>query len=221
MSRTESALFLVALLALANCRPGETEAPPPSETAPSTASAETGRCDHYTDERQVFWGDLHVHTAISLDAYLFQTGLRPDDAYRFARGEAIDWGADEPIQLERPLDFTAVTDHANNMGTVTLCSTPGSPSYDSEGCAALREPLELPGEGSLSSIIRKLLPRLARALTNADICGEDGARCRRAAGDAWRETQEAAARWNDESSACEFSTFVVLKARAPGTETEK
>ena len=67
--------------------------------------------------RQVFFGDLHLHTNNSADAFALDTvSLTPADAYRFARGGvAVDVnGAD--VRLRRPLDFLAVTDHAEYLG---------------------------------------------------------------------------------------------------------
>ena len=66
--------------------------------------------------RQAYFGDLHIHTAFSLDAFTFGTRSTPDDAYRYARGEAIQHPAGFDIQLDRPLDFYAVTDHGFYLG---------------------------------------------------------------------------------------------------------
>ncbi|MCH9693271.1 MAG: DUF3604 domain-containing protein [Gammaproteobacteria bacterium] len=67
--------------------------------------------------RQVFFGDLHLHTNNSADAYALDTvSLSPVDAYRFARGGvAVDRNG-ENVRLRRPLDFLAVTDHAEFLG---------------------------------------------------------------------------------------------------------
>ncbi len=66
----------------------------------------------------VYWGDTHVHTALSSDAFIFGTRLMPDDAYRFAKGEKIRATSGEDVRLRRPLDFLMVSDHAENMGVI-------------------------------------------------------------------------------------------------------
>jgi hypothetical protein len=69
-------------------------------------------------ERYAYFGDLHVHTTYSMDAFNFGTLATPDDAYRYARGEAIKHPGGFDMQLERPLDFYAVTDHGFYLGVV-------------------------------------------------------------------------------------------------------
>jgi hypothetical protein len=64
----------------------------------------------------VFWGDTHVHTAMSMDAGAFGARLTPEDAYRFARGEEVISSTGLPVKLFRPLDFIVVSDHSDNMG---------------------------------------------------------------------------------------------------------
>ena len=67
--------------------------------------------------RNVYWGDTHLHTRNSADAYnLGNTKLTPDDAYRFARGEQLVADNGMPVRLRRPLDFLVVTDHAEYLG---------------------------------------------------------------------------------------------------------
>ena len=66
--------------------------------------------------RNAYFGDLHVHTEYSFDAYNFGTTATPYDAYRFAQGQSIEHPAGYQIQMATPLDFYAVTDHAMFLG---------------------------------------------------------------------------------------------------------
>ncbi len=68
--------------------------------------------------RKAYFGDLHVHTAYSFDAFAFGTIATPYDAYRYAQGEAIMHPGGFEVQLSEPLDFYAVTDHAMFLGAV-------------------------------------------------------------------------------------------------------
>ena len=68
---------------------------------------------------QVYWGDTHLHTALSADAGLFGNRLGLDEAYRFARGEEVISSTGQPAKLGRPLDWLAVTDHSDAMGFAT------------------------------------------------------------------------------------------------------
>lgn len=74
---------------------------------------------------QLYWGDLHLHSNYSLDAYATgNTTITPDLAYRYARGIPIQQpGLDNKIQIRRPLDFLAVTDHAEMLGLQVALDT--------------------------------------------------------------------------------------------------
>jgi hypothetical protein len=65
---------------------------------------------------QVFWGDTHLHTGLSVDAGLFGARLGLDDAYRFARGEQVTASSGQPAKLGRPLDWLVIADHSDAMG---------------------------------------------------------------------------------------------------------
>ncbi len=78
----------------------------------------TGASINKPVERKAYFGDLHVHTTYSFDGYAFGTLATPYDAYRFAKGESISNPAGFLMQLSRPLDFYAVTDHAMFLGVL-------------------------------------------------------------------------------------------------------
>jgi hypothetical protein len=78
-------------------------------------------------ERNAYFGQTHVHTSWSFDAYVFGNTLTgPEDAYKYALGQPIKHPAGYMVKLKRPLDFEAVTDHAEYVGTVKLANEPGS-----------------------------------------------------------------------------------------------
>lgn len=67
---------------------------------------------------QVYWGDTHLHTAISLDAGAFGCTAGPEQAYRFARGEEVFTSTGQAARLARPLDFLVVSDHSEAFGSM-------------------------------------------------------------------------------------------------------
>ena len=72
---------------------------------------------------QVLFGDLHFHTNLSFDAGLIGTSLTPSDGLRFARGEKVISNTGQPVKLVRPLDFLAITDHAELIGLASALQT--------------------------------------------------------------------------------------------------
>jgi hypothetical protein len=177
--------------------------------AVSAASAAREPCARHDSRRLPFFGDTHVHTALSFDAMGQGTRTTPRQAYQFAQGEPL---AIQPfdaqgrglqtIRLRRPLDFAVVTDHSELLGESRICATPGAP-----------------GHGSLVCRVVRRFPRLGYILINSRVysqleparygfCGEGGRLCREAATGPWREIQDAAAEANDATGACRFTSFV-------------
>lgn len=118
---------------------------------------------------RVLWGDLHLHTANSVDAFGFGNRLGPEEALRFARGEEVTSSTGIKAKLARPLDFVVITDHAEGMGsTMALYNAPRimirDPQvlrwYDmmhagpQQSVAAMGEILAARGNGTLPAMFR-------------------------------------------------------------------
>ena len=83
-------------------------------------------------QRDVYYGDLHLHTSYSLDAYIwFGARVDPNDAYRFAKGETVNY-LGQPVRRREPLDFMAVTDHSEYIGVLRQLEDPNSVFAQSE-----------------------------------------------------------------------------------------
>ncbi len=78
-------------------------------------------------DRMPLFGETHIHTAFSLDAFMFGTRATPDEAYEFAKGKPLKHPLGKTYQLKRPLDFMAVTDHGFFMGSVAKMSDENHP----------------------------------------------------------------------------------------------
>jgi hypothetical protein len=182
---------------------------------PFTRTEQRAPCSNYTAERRPLFGDFHVHTAWSFDASSQDTRNTPADAYRFAKGAPMgiqpydeNGRATRTIQLDRPLDFTAVTDHSEFLGEVHMCTTRGEPGYWHPVC-----------------LIQRYFPRYTFWTFGAaglsykhrwGLCGEDNEICNEQSADTWKRIQQAAEDAYDRSSDCSFTSFVGYEWTAGG-----
>ena len=90
--------------------------------------------------KNAYWGEVHVHTKESFDAAVFGTRATVEDAYRFARGDALLSPGGERMQLSRPLDFVAITDHAEGFGLRTRCDEDDLSLFEQFNCWVMEEP---------------------------------------------------------------------------------
>src|SRR6187399_2270048 len=89
--------------------------------------------------KEAYYGDLHLHTNYSLDAFvIYGTRTTPDEAYKFAKGEKVNFLGND-IQKRVPLDFLAVTDHSETFGVVNAIDDTSSALYHSELGKKVRE----------------------------------------------------------------------------------
>ena len=122
MKRAVLSLFVL----LAGCPPQE---PVNDAGAPVVYTEQRAPCANRNLLRNPYFGDLHVHTSLSFDAWANDVRTTPADAYRFAKGEEITV-LQTPLfkaKLGRPLDFVAVTDHAEVFAEVNACADPSAP----------------------------------------------------------------------------------------------
>ncbi|MCR9095457.1 MAG: DUF3604 domain-containing protein [bacterium] len=217
MRRTLCSIALSAVFS-AGCGfdPGLEDWETPIGPARSQTIAPREPCADRDPLRRPFYGDLHVHTGVSMDAQLHGTRTTPDDAYRFAKGEEVALApfdeqgrAERLARLDRPLDFAAVTDHAEWMAETALCLDPASAVYDTRSCRIYRSE-----ESTLLATVLGLKGFRAKVLgvvdldgRNREVCGEDLSRCRARLGTVWAENQRSAERHYDRSAACSFTTF--------------
>jgi len=81
------------------------------------------------EQRNVYFGDMHIHTGYSFDAFIGGIIAHPEDAYKYAKGNTIDI-LGQSSKLERPLDFAAVTDHSEYFGELYSIQNQGAPAYN-------------------------------------------------------------------------------------------
>ena len=193
-------------LALIACHSLYAQAQTPTEQ-PYASTEQREPCTDYNALRQPHFGDFHVHTAWSFDASSQDTRSTPIDAYNFAKGGRMgiqpyddENRATRHIQIDRPLDFTAVTDHSEFMGEIRMCTTSGATGYWHPVCIAHRWIPQLSfGTFAAYGIAGK---------QRWGFCGENNEDCFAAAADTWRDTQEAAEQAYDRSADCSFTSFV-------------
>jgi hypothetical protein len=168
---------------------------------PSLTSAESCVSTNNAS-KTVYWGDLHVHTQYSLDAYAFGATATPDDAYRYARGEPLTLANGRTSQIDRPLDFAAVTDHAATFDLLYLCTDPMN--TDNDYCRTLREARDNRDGRTLFNDY--LLPIVgATDPAPAAICNDKNFSCSNAMVNQWQRTQRAA---NEANEPCAFTALI-------------
>jgi hypothetical protein len=161
-------------------------------------------------ETRALFGDLHVHTTYSFDAFAFGTLATPYDAYRYAKGEAIRHPGGFDVQLKQPLDFYAVTDHAMFLG---LASEAGDveTEFSKLAASAPLNGLNNPDNMGLLSTTTRLksfasfLPDLVAGVRDGSIDANQLLDITRTA---WLDTIEAADQFYDPGH---FTTFVAYE----------
>ncbi len=184
---------------------------PSAAEPPFTRTEQREPCAEYDALRRPMFGDLHVHSSYSFDSYISSQRNDPAAAYRFARGEPIrlpdaDGEPKVVARLARPLDFAAVTDHAEYLGQINMCTAdPYRAGYWWPHCVMTRSSHYMTqllaaswwtSLGGMSGGMPE--PSFACTLSDCDAAGTE----------AWQSIQQAAEDAYDRTSACRFTSFI-------------
>lgn len=200
--KARGACIAAALLVFGGCEriddPSLGPAWDPEAAAPPPAKEAVG----FDANRHLLWGDLHIHTSQSYDAYTMGTRALPDDAYTYMKGGAIEHALGYAIQARRPLDFGAVTDHAEYLGIAR--------AMDEDAATSGNRLREVVASGSPFRIslhyLRVTLGQMGSRETREATFGQPGMEA--ISDSAWQENVAAAQRHDDPGR---FTTFVAYE----------
>ena len=165
----------------------------------ATTARGEGTTSAFSEQRNLYFGDTHVHTALSFDSYLFGNRVGLDGAYRFARGEAIKLSSGETAQLSSPLDFVVMTDHAESYGLGETCARDDLNDTQRKFCAQF----DTPSRDTFMKLRKAGLKRPPQR--TPELCGgEFLAQCLADARTTWRQVVSAADKYNKPGK---FSAF--------------
>ena len=158
--------LLIAPLAVLLCacqEPGQEQASAPQPRAETKAAAAGESASHPT---RLLWGDLHVHSNLSFDAYSFgNRTLTPADTLAFARGATLTASSGQEARLARPLDFLLVSDHAEYMGVMRELHNDNDQLLQSEIAQRWREMLT---QNNLQGVIGEFVGSIEQDLARRD-----------------------------------------------------
>ena len=122
--KLSSALLAFLLIACDSDQQSTSPAMPGKDNSPETSKAAKSLS---AKDRQTWFGEMHIHSNFSVDASIYNVPASPDEAYRYAKGEAVSHSGGGKIQSSRPIDFMALTDHAEYLGVIERLKDPRDP----------------------------------------------------------------------------------------------
>lgn len=196
--RGQAAVAGVSLLALAACGQGQLA----GEAGPS-AQAGAAQVVETAYPTRAYFGDTHVHTGWSMDAGTDGAILSPEDAYRFARGEAVKSNSGQTAKLQRPLDWYLVSDHSDGMGSINEVQA-GNPDMvgDDPFLKRLNAALNSGDEAARTAMTMELVERQAKKMLPAIMFDPKWMVS------AWQKTIAAAEKYNEPGK---FTTFIAYE----------
>ncbi len=160
----------------------------------------------YNPYKFAYYGDLHLHTSYSLDAYSFGTRSDPPNAYLFAKGQAVvhvgtgtDGVAGPAITQARPIDFLAVTDHSEWLLVTHGCTIDMSSGYyTTTDCGLVRSTKAADQDAVFADL----------DAVNKTVCNTQAAACAAEEKSAWQDIIGAA---NTAYAPCQFTSLVAYE----------
>lgn len=196
---------MTSVLVLSGCFQGSgtsvIDAAPNATSSRSSAEGQIDCAGSQADRKQPFYGDLHIHTKLSFDAYFFNSINGPREAYRYAQGDPgfLPAGEDpntpaRQIKIDRPLDFAAVTEHAEQLGSFSnICEAQSRVEAGTNpGCEALGQFIR----DNVSVFITGNVPIYLQLVTSAGRNVPSTS--------TWEQIQQIA---NEQNQPCQFTTF--------------
>ena len=204
-----SLLVMLSLLA-SSC--SKIEDPILNAPMPSTIDADIPQKNaiSFSPNRNLLWGDLHVHTSLSYDAYTFGARTLPDDAYTYMKGGTIRHALGYPVRARKPLDFGAVTDHAEFLGVPRHAA--GQPEGE------LDPLVDVLKNGSKAGFAARFAHRMMTQMGDDETREKHFAKydIRAVSMDAWQQIIDAAERHNSPGV---FTTFIGYEWTSHANET--
>lgn len=147
---------------------------------------------------KVYFGAVHIHTSYSFDAFTNGSLSLPSDAYEWARGKAIaGGGGGGKLKILRPLDFYAVSDHAEYMGVFRQMANPDNPLSKHELAERVTSKDPTVAMETFAEILREMSAGKSRPeFTDPKISRP-----------IWKEIVETADRYNDPGKFTTFPAF--------------
>jgi hypothetical protein len=176
-----------------------------------SAQSSEAPCAVSSDTKLPFFGDLHIHTRYSFDSYLSNQKNDPDGAYEYAKGQVITLPnayGDQTVsaQIDRPIDFAAVTDHGQFLGEVALCDSHWSQAAWWAPVCLMSRAQNLWIQLYAASLWTVSGGMEGKAPERGMVCALGD--CEASALSVWGDIQAAAERHYDRSEDCSFTTFV-------------